>query len=133
MMQGFFVMQKFKEITPQYIITAKKMLNSIHIDSSKVHRSDLNLLIFTGTVEQERYVKIHLDQLMDETIEKCSFVTIEYRKDLSKDVGRFVVLEYFTNTEKMRLRSASAAISYCSRMKYNVKKMKDCFMLTEEF
>lgn len=122
-------MQKFKEITPQYVITAKNMLNSCPNDLSKVYRSDLFLLVFTGTVEQERYVKIHLDQLMDEIIEKCRFVTIEYREDIE----RFLVLEYFTNEELMNCQNVIDAISYCSRLKYNVKKMKDCFMLPGEF
>lgn len=134
MLRGFFVMSnrsKFKELTSAYMTRASNQAASIGIATEAV-RTNFLLLIYMGTTFQETHVKRHLDALMDEIIEKCKYATIEYRSDVLKDLGRFYVLEYFTNKELCRLQSTMTAVSYCSRMNYKIKKMKDCFIQPED-
>lgn len=76
---------------------------------------DLRVLIFLGFKEQEEYVQQQIDFLISTITNKCNKYKIKYNEEQNKQVGRFSVLNHYTNEILYRATSRSLAKAYCER------------------
>lgn len=82
--------------------------------------SELVVLLNLGFKNQEQFIQNHIEVLINTITNKCNKYTIKYNPEKNKQVGRFSVLNYYTNEVLYRATSRSLAKYYCERNNLNL-------------